>query len=58
MSNPIETTDPTTANPTTTDPSAEPAIRLITTTPPRSGLPVVEVLPTELVRGRTACPPG
>ncbi len=27
-------------------------------TPPRSGLPVVEVLPTELVRGRTACPPG
>lgn len=33
MSNPIETTDPTTANPTTTDPSAEPAIRLITTTP-------------------------
>jgi DNA-binding LacI/PurR family transcriptional regulator len=26
--------------------------------PPRSGLPVVEVLPTELVRGRTAGPPG
>jgi hypothetical protein len=33
MSNPIETTDPTTANPTTTDTSAEPSIRLITTTP-------------------------
>jgi len=27
-------------------------------TPPRSGLPVDEVLPTELVRGRTAGPPG
>ena len=26
--------------------------------PPRSGLPVVEILPTELVRGRTAGPPG
>jgi DNA-binding LacI/PurR family transcriptional regulator len=26
--------------------------------PPRSGLPVVEILPTELVRGRTAAPPG
>ncbi|CAN5539037.1 LacI family DNA-binding transcriptional regulator [soil metagenome] len=26
--------------------------------PPRSGLPVVEVLPTELIRGRTAGPPG
>ena len=27
-------------------------------TPPRSGLPVDKVLPTELVRGRTAGPPG
>jgi DNA-binding LacI/PurR family transcriptional regulator len=27
-------------------------------TPPRSGLPVDEVLPTELIRGRTAGPPG
>ena len=27
-------------------------------TPPRSGLPVDEVLPTELMRGRTAGPPG
>jgi DNA-binding LacI/PurR family transcriptional regulator len=27
-------------------------------TPPRSGLPVNEVLPTELIRGRTAGPPG
>jgi DNA-binding LacI/PurR family transcriptional regulator len=26
--------------------------------PPRSGLPVIEVLPTELIRGRTAGPPG
>ena len=26
--------------------------------PPRSGLPVTELLPTELVRGRTAGPPG
>lgn len=26
--------------------------------PPRSGLPVVEILPTELIRGRTAGPPG
>lgn len=26
--------------------------------PPGSGLPVVEILPTELVRGRTAGPPG
>ena len=26
--------------------------------PPRSGLPVDEVLPTELIRGRTAGPPG
>jgi DNA-binding LacI/PurR family transcriptional regulator len=27
-------------------------------TPPRSGLPVNEVLPTELIRGRTAGPPA
>jgi DNA-binding LacI/PurR family transcriptional regulator len=27
-------------------------------TPPRSGLPVDEVLPTDLIRGRTAGPPG
>jgi len=26
--------------------------------PPRSGLPIVEILPTELIRGRTAGPPG
>jgi DNA-binding LacI/PurR family transcriptional regulator len=26
--------------------------------PPRSGLPAIEVLPTELIRGRTAGPPG
>ena len=26
--------------------------------PPRDGLPVIDVLPTELVRGRTAGPPG
>ncbi|BBZ31483.1 LacI family DNA-binding transcriptional regulator [Mycolicibacterium confluentis] len=26
--------------------------------PPRSGLPVVDILPTELIRGRTAGPPG
>ena len=26
--------------------------------PPRDGLPVVDVLPTELVRGRTAGPPA
>ncbi len=26
--------------------------------PPRSGLPVVEILPTEMIRGRTAGPPG
>jgi DNA-binding LacI/PurR family transcriptional regulator len=26
--------------------------------PPRSGLPVLEVLPTELLRGRTAGRPG
>ncbi|MET0698696.1 MAG: LacI family DNA-binding transcriptional regulator [Mycobacterium sp.] len=26
--------------------------------PPRSGLPALEVLPTELIRGRTAGPPG
>jgi hypothetical protein len=26
--------------------------------PPRSGLPVVEVLDTELIRGRTAGPPA
>ena len=26
--------------------------------PPRSGLPVIDVLPTELLRGRTAGPPG
>jgi DNA-binding LacI/PurR family transcriptional regulator len=26
--------------------------------PPRSGLPVDEVLPTQLIRGRTAGPPG
>jgi hypothetical protein len=27
-------------------------------TPPRTGLPVDKVLPTELVRGRTAGPPS
>ena len=26
--------------------------------PPRSGLPVIEILPTELIRGRTAGAPG
>ena len=26
--------------------------------PPRDGLPVIDVLPTELIRGRTAGPPG
>lgn len=26
--------------------------------PPRSGLPIIEMLPTELIRGRTAGPPG
>ncbi|MCW2686941.1 MAG: transcriptional regulator [Mycobacterium sp.] len=26
--------------------------------PPRSGLPVIDVLPTEVIRGRTAGPPG
>ena len=26
--------------------------------PPRSGLPVIEILPTELIRGRTAGPPA
>jgi DNA-binding LacI/PurR family transcriptional regulator len=45
---------------TVAQPSLEKGLRAgrLLHTPPRSGLPVIDVLPTEVIRGRTAGPPA